>query len=67
MPYRVVGQKEADRSFKTQVLNNHHNYGVVVALSALPQHRIATLISEEHAKVKYIKISNLSTWGFGII
>lgn len=54
--YRVVTQKEADRSFKTQVLDNNHNHSAVAALSAEPQHRIAALTLEGHVKVKNIMI-----------
>ena len=44
--------------WQVTVLENKHNYGPIAALSALPQHRVATMTTEERLKVKQMNLEN---------
>jgi hypothetical protein len=47
-----VVAKKCPSGWKLDVQNNNHNHGPIAALSALPQHRIAALQSQERAAVR---------------
>jgi hypothetical protein len=44
-----VVAKKCPEGWKVDVQNNNHNHGPIAALSALPQHRIAAMNSQERA------------------
>jgi hypothetical protein len=50
--WQVVAKNDISSSCKVEVVENNHNYKPVSALSALPQHRIASMASLEKDRVK---------------
>ena len=53
--FSVVAKKYdslSQESYKVEVQNNNHNHGLVEALSALPQHRLAAIKTQEQAMVR---------------
>jgi hypothetical protein len=59
-PYRAVARKLEDGGYKLEVLEHNHNHGAVMALSALPQHRIGAMTLEERSKIKQMNSENHS-------
>jgi hypothetical protein len=58
-PFRVVAKKLIDNpGWKVEVDNEKHNHLAISELSALPQHRIASMTLEERAKVKELASLN---------
>jgi hypothetical protein len=57
--HRYVAQK-VDEGWKLEVLDNNYNHSAVVALSALLQHRIAAMTTEERALLRDISALNHS-------
>jgi Iap family predicted aminopeptidase len=55
-PYKVVARTVDGVGYTLEVLDNNHNHGPVVSLSALPQHRVASMTLEERAIVKDMSI-----------
>ena len=55
--YQAVACKdEVTGQWGLNVVNNNHNHGPAAAVSAFPQHRIASMTSEEHTIVKDMSI-----------
>jgi hypothetical protein len=50
-PFRVRAAQDADGKFTTVVVDPNHNYDAVVALSALPHHRLGAITDDERRKV----------------
>jgi FAR1 DNA-binding domain len=50
-PFRVRAALDADGKFTTVVVDPNHNHDAVVALSALPHHRLGALTDDERQKV----------------
>jgi hypothetical protein len=59
-PYRAVARKLEDGGYKLEVLEHNHNHGAVMALSALPQHRVGAMTLEERSKIKQMNSENHS-------
>ena len=57
--HRYVAWK-VDEGWKLEVLDNNHNHGAVAALSALPQHRVAAMTTEERALLRDMSALNHS-------
>ena len=57
-PFRVRAARDADSKFTTVVVDHNHNHDAVVALSALPHHRLGAITDDERQKV-----SNMSQLG----
>ena len=53
--YQCVARK-VDDGWKLEVLENNHNHGPAVALSALPQHRVAAMTPEERAILRDMSV-----------
>jgi transcription factor AFT len=51
-PWQAVAKNSVSGGCKVEVVENNHNHEPVAALSALPQHRIASTTSSEKARVK---------------
>jgi hypothetical protein len=49
--FRVFAARQRDMPWTVKIFNNHHNHEPVEASSALPQHRIATMLEEEWSLV----------------
>ena len=51
--WKAVAKKCLNQAgFQLQIIDNTHNHGLVVSLSALPKHKIAAMTLEERAKIK---------------
>jgi hypothetical protein len=51
-PWQVVAKNDISGGCKIEVVENNHNHELVTALTALPQHRIASMASSEKDRVK---------------
>jgi hypothetical protein len=51
-PWQVVAKNNISGGCKVEVVENNHNHESVTALSALPQHRIASMALSEKDRVK---------------
>ena len=56
-PYQAVAQKvDNGVGYMLKVFDNNYNHGLVEALSAFPQHRIAAMALEEQAIVQEMRV-----------
>ena len=57
--YKVVLKKCSNQpGQESEVIENNHNHGGVLALSALPRHCISAMTEDEKAKVRQMNIEN---------
>ena len=58
--FQVSATRQGTMPWTVKIVSNDHNYGLVEALSALLQHRIAAILEEERSFVNSMHLNSYS-------